>query len=124
VPPRGRGRERCGLHWNESSARAGAVVGGTIQAVVTLAIAYPGLLWDAFKGTMFSAFLQGFSGFSRSNMDFRWYGQDAINAITVESFVLNYIQAGVFKFAVDPIAGCQSNLDCAWKVVKYIYESI
>jgi RHS repeat-associated protein len=112
------------IHWNESSARAGAVVGGTIQAVVTLAIAYPGLLWDAFKGTMFSAFLQGFSGFSRSNMDFRWYGQDAINAITVESFVLNYIQAGVFKFAVDPIAGCQSNLDCAWKVVKYIYESI
>ena len=57
-------------------------------------------------------------------MDFRWYGQDAINAITVENFVLSYIQAGVFEYGVDPIAGCKSTLGCTWKVVKYIYDSI
>jgi len=37
APPRGRGRERCGLHWNESSARAGAFLGGAIQ-VLAIAI--------------------------------------------------------------------------------------
>jgi hypothetical protein len=68
--------------------------------------------------------LTTFTGISRSNMDFRWYGQDALNAIIVENFVLNYIEAGVFHYLVDPIFGCNSRLSCGIKGVRNIYEIV
>ncbi|PKL33428.1 MAG: hypothetical protein CVV45_07670 [Spirochaetae bacterium HGW-Spirochaetae-10] len=45
------GRERCGLHWNESSARAGAFLGGAIQVVAIAAtMGYVG--WNGLDGYM------------------------------------------------------------------------
>jgi len=109
------------IHWNESSARAGAVVGGVVQVVAIVAAANPGLFFKAGLDLLQTAALSGFSRFSRSNIDFRWYGEDAINAINVRNFAYSYVQSGIFEYAVKPRFGCDSNISCLGKFYDWIF---